>query len=281
MTVAFQGETGAFSEEAVRAFFGEKARLLPCETFEEAFDATATGAADRSVIPIENSLHGSVHTNYDLLRKHELSITGELELRIRHCLMALPGVKRRNLRRIFSHPQALGQCQDFLQNELSNAEAIPAYDTAGAARMVASDGLRDAAAIASERAAAEYGLHILATGIESNHQNYTRFLTLSLQPEPPTASGTDQSIKTTLVFSLKKNVPGALFKSLAVFALRDLDLFKIESRPLIGYPGQYLFYLDVEGAQTDEPLQRALDHLHELTSGIKLLGSYPQGYIVE
>ena len=281
MTVAFQGEIGAFSEEAVRAFFGEEAKLLPCETFEKVFDVTATGTADRSVIPIENSLHGSVHANYDLLRKHELSITGELELRIRHCLMALPGVKRRDLRRVFSHPQALGQCQDFLQSELSNAEAIPAYDTAGAARMVASEKLRDAAAIASERAAAEYDLHILAASIESNHQNYTRFLTLSPQPEPPAASAADQPVKTSLVFSLKKNVPGALFKSLAVFALRDLDLFKIESRPLIGHPGQYLFYLDVEGARTDEPLQRALDHLHELTSGIKLLGSYPRGRIVE
>ena len=281
MIVAFQGEIGAFSEEAVLAFFGEEAELLPCETFEKAFDATATGTADRSVIPIENSLHGSVHTNYDLLRKHELSITGELELRIRHCLMALPGVERQDLRRVLSHPQALGQCQDFLQNELSNAEPIPAYDTAGAAHMVASEKLRDAAAIASERAAAEYDLHILAAGIESNHQNYTRFLTLSSEPETPTASSADQPVKTSLVFSLKKNVPGALFKSLAVFALRDLDLFKIESRPLIGHPGQYLFYLDVEGTRTDEPLQRALDHLHELTSSIRLLGSYPQGRIVE
>lgn len=281
MRVAFQGEIGAFSEEAVRALFGDDIELVPCSSFEIVFDEASAGDVDRSVIPIENSLHGSVHTNYDLLRDHDLHIVGELELRIRHCLMALPGVTMKDVQRVFSHPQALGQCQDFLRAELPDAEVIPAYDTAGAARMIADKQLDDAAAIASQSAAGEYHLNILAAGIESNHQNYTRFLVLNRQPRDASSNQTGEPIKTSLVFALNENVPGALFKSLAVFALRDLDLFKIESRPLVGSPGQYLFYLDVESAVSDEPLERALDHLHELTSYVKVLGSYPVGKVVE
>ncbi len=282
MTVAFQGEIGAFSEEAVMAFFGD-VDLAPRAAFDDVFEALTAGTVDRAVIPIENSLFGSVHANYDLLRSHDVAIVGELQLRVRHNLMARPGATLERLRRVHSHPQALGQCQDFLKQRLTGAEAVPAYDTAGAAKMVAESGLEDEGAIASARAAVEYGLTVLAANIESNHQNYTRFLALSSEQEMPGPEGDDarHDWKTSIVYSMKDNVPGALFKSLAVFALRELDLFKIESRPLVGSPGNYLFYLDVEGSASDQPVRRALDHLAEIASYLKVLGSYPRGKTVE
>ncbi len=282
MRIAFQGEVGAFSEEAVEALFpgGEP---VPYPTFEEVFEASTKGVVDRAVIPIENSLFGSVHVNYDLLRTHDLCIVGELQLRIRHNLLAPPGAKLADLRIVHSHPQAIGQCQSFLKEELAHAEVTPAYDTAGAAKMIAEHGRLDEAAIASERAAATYGLEILASGIESNHQNYTRFLALSRAPELPEARSTStrKDWKTSIVFSMRQNVPGALFKSLAVFALRDLDLFKIESRPLVGSPGNYIFYIDAEGALNDEPMERAIEHLGEIAAELKVLGSYPRGRTVD
>lgn len=282
MRIAFQGETGAFSEEAVRATYRD-AIPVPRPTFEDVFDAVERGEVDRAVIPIENSLFGSVHANYDLLRTRDLAIVREVQLRIRHNLMARKGASLDRIRKVHSHPQALGQCQDFLRQRLPHAEAVPSYDTAGAAKMVAESGPADEAAIASERAAMQYGLEILVRGVESNHQNYTRFLALSQNDEVPAESAEAARVdwKTSLVYSMRENVPGALFKSLAVFALRELDLFKIESRPLVGTPGSYLFYLDVEGAVTDQPVGRALDHLRELTAYLKVLGSYPRGHSIE
>lgn len=282
MRIAFQGEIGAFSEEAVEALFPDAAPV-PCQTFEDVFNAVDGGDVDRAVIPIENSLFGSVHANYDLLRTHDLSIIGELQLRIRHNLLATAGQARGDIRVVHSHPQAIGQCQDYLKERLPHAEIVPAYDTAGAAKMVAERGGNDEAAIASERAAATYGLEIIDGGIESNHQNYTRFLALSRDAELPDdrSETARQDWKTSIVYSMKKNVPGALFKSLAVFALRELDLFKIESRPLVGSPGSYIFYLDAEGASTDDPVKKALDHLREIASELKVLGSYPRGETVE
>lgn len=282
MKIAFQGEIGAFSEEAVLALYDD-AEIMPRPTFEAVFDAVSVGRADRAVIPIENSLFGSVHANYDLLREHDLSIEGEVQLRIRHHLLARDGAAIESLRKVHSHPQAIGQCSRFLKERLPHAEVVPAYDTAGAAKMIAESGRTDEAAIASARAAVEYGLTILAEQIESNHQNYTRFLALTREPGLPKAyaEGARHDWKTSLVYSMKENVPGALFKSLAVFALRELDLFKIESRPLIGSLGNYLFYLDVEGATADEPVQRALDHLAEIAAQVKVLGSYPRGKTID
>lgn len=274
MTVAYQGEPGAFSEEAVGALFPD-ATPLPRPAFGDVFAAVESGAADRGVVPIENSLFGSVHANYDLLRAHPLVITAELRLRIRHHLLAVPGVAAADVRRVYSHPQALGQCADYLAAHLPDAEAVPVYDTAGAAKGIAERAERDAAAIASRRAGAVYGLDVLAAGIESHQANFTRFLALARPEHAPEEARGEAPYKTSLVFAMRRNVPGALFKSLAVFALRDIDLFKIESRPLVGSPGEYLFYLDLAGAAADEPVQRALDHLSELTSYLKVLGSYP------
>lgn len=273
MRVAYQGEVGAFSEEAALAQFPEAdPRAFP--TFEAVFDAVASGSVERAIIPIENSLFGSVHLNYDLLREHELHIVGEQLLRIRHHLMARPGTALEDVRRVLSHPQALGQCRRFLRTALSRAEEVPVYDTAGAAKMVAASDAPDEAAIASEKAAAEYGLDILVPSIESDVTNYTRFLVLAREPASPPSPSADRPVKTSIVYSMQENVPGALFKSLAVFALRDLDLFKIESRPLIGAPGSYLFYLDVQGHVRDEPLHNALNHLREIASYVRVLGSY-------
>ncbi|WP_456427021.1 prephenate dehydratase [Rhodocaloribacter sp.] len=275
MKIAFQGEIGAFSEEAACALF-PGATLTPCPTFEAVFEAVASGAAARGVIPIENSLFGSVHVNYDLLRARDLRITAEHHLRVRHCLMALPGVTLADVRAVYSHPQALGQCAAFLRERLPHAEAVPAYDTAGAAKMVASEARRDAAAIAGAQAAVEYGLNVLAESIESNHRNYTRFLALAREADAPVPASDGAPLKTSIVYAQRENVPGGLFKSLAVFALRDIDLFKIESRPLVGSPGKYLFYLDLAGSVADAPVQRALDHLGEIAAFVKVLGSYPR-----
>jgi prephenate dehydratase len=283
MKVAFQGDSGAFSEEAVTALF-DGAEPVPAYSFESVFEAIDTGLVDHGVIPIENSLFGSVHQNYDLLEEHELQIVSEVQLRIRHCLLGVPGTRIEDIRSVCSHPQALGQCRAFLKKTIPHAEAVSFYDTAGAARDVAAVGDPARAAIASARAGAPYALVTLAENIESNHQNYTRFLALA-RPADAAASRermtTGLATKTSVVYAQRENLPGSLFKSLAVFALRDIDLFKIESRPLIGSPGQYRFYLDLAGSESDEPVQNALRHLQEVAATVKVLGTYPVGRILE
>ncbi len=281
MIVAYQGEVGAFSEEAGRHLFPDD-ELQPYPSFEAVFDAVHDGSADRGVVPIENSLHGSVHSNYDLLEEHELRIVGEVNLRIRHHLLALPGTSIGQIQVVESHPQALGQCRRFLKERLGRARIVPTYDTAGAARAVAEGGDPTTAAIASRRAGEEYGLECLAEGIESNQQNYTRFLALARSEDRVSQPEVDgPSSKTSIVYAMRDNVPGALFKSLAVFALREIDLYKIESRPLVGSPGQYLFYLDFAGHESDDRVNRALGHLEEVAAYVKLLGSYEPGEVVD
>ena len=279
MKIAFQGEIGAFSEEAVRALYGD-VEPLPLVSFDAVFEAVESGLVDRGVIPIENSLFGSVHVNYDLLRTHNLKIVKEYHLRIRHNLMSHAGLPLEGIKKIVSHPQALGQCQLFLKSTCEHAEVVPVYDTAGAAKMVSQSEIGEGmAAIASVRAAEEYGLSILARGIESNHQNYTRFLALARPGTRGTEVKMGEGIKTSILYAIRENVPGALFKSLAVFALRDLDLYKIESRPLIGSPGKYVFYLDLEGHALEEPVSRALEHLAEVADEVNVLGSYKQAIL--
>lgn len=275
MRVAFQGEPGAFSEEAVHCVF-EDAQPHPCPTFEDVFEAVEDSVVDRGVVPIENAVFGSVRVNYDNLRTHAVTIIGELQLRIHHCLMAPEGASLDTLEVVRSHQQALGQCRDWLRTHVPGATPEATPDTAGAARAVAAAGDPTVAAVASHRAAERYDLVVLAEGLQDDVQNFTRFLVLAPEGEraDPVGSG---SPKTSLAFVLQDNVPGALFKSLAVFALRELDLAKIESRPLVGHPGRYRFYLDVDGAVTEEPIERALDHLREITMELQVLGSYPRG----
>jgi prephenate dehydratase len=226
------------------------------------------------VIPIENTLHGSVHENYDHLLHFELDIVAETHVRIAHNLIAKPGVRFRDIRRVFSHPVALNQCLTFL-GEHADLERVPFYDTAGSVKMVIEEGLDDAAAIASAIAAETYGGHILKRNIEDDPRNFTRFFLLN-RKDTRKKKVIAKEWKTTLVFTTR-NIPGALFRSLSAFALRDINLTKIESRPLRGKPWEYLFYLDFLG-HVDEPAsQKALGHLAELADFLRVLGSYPKG----
>jgi len=267
--IAFQGERGAYSEAAAVAFFGEEIIPLPCESFDEVFTQVEAGESDYGVVPIENSLAGSIHRNYDLLLRHELFIVGEVNLRVAHHLIALPGVKLEDVRHVYSHPQALAQCERSLA-ALGDVEKVPTYDTAGSVRMLKDRGIYDGAAIASRRAAEIYGMSILASDFEDNSQNYTRFLVLHPQEVVPQGIA-----KTSIVFSVE-NEPGVLFKCLSVFALRDIDLTKIESRPLRGRPWEYFFYLDFAGSMQEERCRNAINHLHEITTFFRNLGSYPK-----
>jgi len=265
MKVAFQGEPGAYSEQAVFNYFGN-VETSPCESFDLVFDAVVSDECEAGLIAIENSLAGSIHQNYDLLLRHDLHIVGEYLLRVQHCLIALPGVRKDEIKRAVSHPQALGQCAAYLRRLGIKPEQ--GYDTAGSVKMLKETGARDTAAIASRRAAEIYEMQILEEGIEDNPENYTRFLAIS-----KTAMEPEGEAKTSIVFTLK-NQPGALFKAMAVFALRDIDLTKIQSRPLIGRPWEYSFYLDFIGNTAEPRVQNALAHLAEFATSIKVLGCY-------
>jgi len=266
--VSIQGAPGAFSDVAAREVVSGSVNPVPCESFDDVFDTVETGRARYGVIPIENSLVGSIHRNYDLLLERSLHIIGETQLRIVHCLMAPPGVKFGDIAEVFSHPVALDQCRNFFHKHTAKTPS-PFYDTAGAARMVAEAGRPDAAAIAGPLAAERYGLTILKKSIEDEKSNHTRFLLLARRPVKVSGKA-----KTSVVFSIK-NIPGALFKTLSVFALRDINLTKIESRPVRHRTWQYYFYVDFEGGLNDPNVRRALDHLQELAHFVKVLGCYP------
>ena len=273
--VAFQGEAGAFSQVAASRLAGEDAIPVPLPTFQQVFESVSNGKSDCAVIPIENTLHGSIHENYDHLLKFDLLIRGETFVRIVHNLIAAPGVRLPDLRKIYSHPVALNQCRHFLDSH-PQLERTPFYDTAGSVKMVMEKSLRDAGAIASATAAQIYGARILRKSIEDDRENYTRFFLLEPngkggKPARPKPEG---KFKTSLVFTVR-NVPGALFKCLSAFALRDLNMTKIESGPLRGKPWEYLFYLDFNGHIEDTVSQHALGHLAELADMLRVLGCYP------
>jgi arogenate/prephenate dehydratase len=267
MRIAFQGEPGAYSEAAALRF-SDHADVVPCESFEDVFAAVASGRASHGILPVENSIGGSIHRNFDLLLEHDLPIVGEVTLPITHNLMALPGTALGDVKRILSHPQALAQCERFLRG-MSGVSVEATYDTAGSAKLVKEQRLADAAAIASERAANVFGLEILRAEIQDYSDNITRFLLISRTGETG-----EQVDKTTVVFSLP-NEPGSLFKALSVFALRDIDLTKIESRPIRGRPWEYLFYVDIPIGRHDLRCARALVHLAEFARSMRTLGSYP------
>lgn len=293
--IAFQGERGAFSEEAACKLLGRGIDFLPCARFEDVFRSLKQGRVAGAVVPIENTLAGSVHENYDHLQSFELPIVAETSVRIVHNLIAGKGVKFSQIRRVFSHPVALNQCLKFFSQN-RKIERVPFYDTAGSVKMIVEEGLTDGAAIASAVASQIYGAHILRKSIEDDRRNFTRFFLLR-RPEflrknaafaasrrpgraakaalIPLATHAAQW-KTSLVFSTR-NVPGALFRALAAFALRDLNLTKIESRPLRGKPWEYLFYLDFLGRADSPEAAHALDHLREVADFLRVLGCYPKG----
>lgn len=271
MRVAYQGVPGAYSELAALRALGRTIAPVPCQTFDEVFRIVTRGDADRGIIPIENSLAGSIHQNYDLLLDRSLHIVGEIHLKVEHVLMGLPGSTVRSLRRVRSHPQALAQCDRFFRRH-PRLIAEPYFDTAGAAASVAAGGVRDVGAIASSYAARLYKLAVLQRQMENEPHNYTRFLVISRRPWVP-KSGV--RTKCSVVFRPHRNIVGILFRILGVFALRDINLLKIESRPDPREPFSYLFYVDFLGTPIEAHTARALEHLQEMTSLFRLLGAYP------
>ncbi len=272
MKVAFQGELGAFSQQAVRQFAGAGAKPVAKQRFEDVFRELEAGRVEAAAVPIENTLAGSVHENYDLLLKYDFEITAETNVRIVHHLIAAPGVRFSEVRRVFSHPVALNQCLDFFARH-KKIEPAPFYDTAGSVKMLMEEKTPNAAAIASELAAKIYGAKILKRGIEDDRRNFTRFFLL--KPAAGAGSGKKRAgeWKTSLVFSTR-NAPGSLFRALSALALRDLNLAKIESRPRRGKPWEYMFYLDVRAHRDDPRMKNALSHLGEMADFLRVLGSY-------
>jgi prephenate dehydratase len=289
--VAIQGELGSFSHEAAERML-PGCVVVPCARSVEVFDRVQRGSVAAAVIPIENSLAGTVAEHADLLVARDVFIQGEFLLRIVHNVIAAPGVKLAGLRKVLSHPVALDQCRDFFTHH-PRIEPVPFYDTAGSVKHVVTHRLQDAAGIAGQHAAREYSGKILQAGIEDDKRNFTRFFLIRKGAAPPQAiakarkgsatstgrkprqvpSGPGGANKTSIAFKVK-NVPGALFKSLSVFALRDISLSKIESRPMRGRPWEYVFYVDFLRGD-DEPARNALRHLGEVADFVKVLGIYP------
>lgn len=272
MRIAFQGEPGAYSEAAALKYWPD-CTPLPCPAFEDVFAAVEGGGANHGILPIENSIGGTIHRNYDLLISHDLRIIGEVELPVIHNLVGLAGVALHDVRHVYSHPQALAQCDRFLRS-LKGAEVVATYDTAGSAKLVSERQDRSMAAIASERAARVFGLTVIKAGIQDFADNITRFLIVDRA-----AAGVEvaprHADKTTIVFSLP-NEAGNLFKALAVFALRGIDLTKLESRPIPGKPWEYLFYIDLAIGSSEVTCGRALAHLAEFATSLRVLGTYPR-----
>ena len=267
MIIAFQGEHGAYSEQAIRQHFGEEAEALPCRSFLEIFQAIQNGRASHGMLAIENSLHGTVTPAYDLLVDHDLHVQAEVIVRVEHCLMAPPGTTLSDVKWVKSHYQALGQCEQTLQR--MGIEPVTYYDTAGAARDLANNPEPGTAAIASALAAETYGLDILVKNLEDLGFNYTRFFVLGHE----TPERQDPS-KTSLILTTR-HIPGALSQVLAELADRGINLTKIESRPRRNRPWHYLFYIDFEGHEEDPAVQEALLGILKKASFLKVLGSYP------
>jgi prephenate dehydratase len=274
---AFQGERGAFSEEAARQYFGPGVLAVACRDFDQLFETVVAGAADAAVVPIENTLAGSIIKSYDLLVEHDVTITGEIVIRVVHNLIGLAGADVAGIRRVYSHPVALAQCERFLR-EHPGMEALAAYDTAGSVKMVVEAGRPEQAAIAGESAARAWGAHILTTGIESDPQNFTRFVVVTRADAlpPPSAGGAAPGQpKTSIVFRTAHR-PGGLHQALASFAERGVNLTKIESRPIPGRPWEYSFYLDFLGDAADPVIAQALEKLVTSTESLRILGTYPR-----
>jgi len=268
ITVAIQGERGSFSERAARALFGDRARIVPCADFDSLFRSASSGRTRYALAPIENTIAGSIHRVHDLLLDTRLKVVGETIVRIHHHLIALPGVPLRRIRRVMSHPVALAQCEGFFLKH-PHLLRVATYDTAGSVRMLREEGGLDAAAIASDLAARLYRARIVKRNIQDHPANFTRFFLLSRDGRP-----LGRPDKTSILFATR-HVPGALFHCMGVFALRQINLLKIESRPLVGRPWEYVFHLDFAGSADEERCRKALGHLDEVCHFVRVLGSYP------
>lgn len=265
--VAFQGERGAYSEDAVAAVFGRSANPVPCLEFRDAFDAVDTGRASHAVLPVENSIEGTVAQVNDLLLEHDLTITKEVIVPIDHCLIANPGAAIDDIRIVYSHPQALGQCRKFLARHPRWTQ-VPSYDTAGSVKMIKERGKTHEAGIASRRSAVIYRMRVLAEGIQTDHENYTRFFVL--EKHPRTIADAD---KTSIAF-VAKNVPGSLHACLGEFAKRSINLTKLESRPRRERPWNYVFFADFDGSMDEPRCREAVGALVTTAGFVKVFGSY-------
>jgi len=268
LKVAYQGEVGAYSEMAVYKFFGNKVEPAPCKDFRDVFEAVKNNSVQAGVVPIENSIEGSVNQNYDLFLTYDLKVCGEVAIKLAHVLIANPQTKLEDIKTVYSHPQALAQCRSYLEKH--DWEIVPAYDTAGSVKLIKEKEFLNAAAIASEKAADLNNMKILARNIADNLSNYTRFLVLSLEDAAPT--GDD---KTSIIFA-GKHEPGTLYHALGEFASRNINLTRIESRPTKKTAWQYNFYLDFEGHRTEKRCEEALQALEKYATFVKILGSYPR-----
>ena len=279
-TVAFSGEPGAFAEDAVAAFFAEP-RTLPVPGFREVFEAVGDGRAIAGVLPIENLVNGSVRENYDLLLEHELVITGEVVVPVRLCLAALPGQRIEEIERVYSHIQALGQADRFLRSRPWSL--LTTYNTAGAGKMIVDRGERAAAAVLSPRAAALFGLEILADAIQNVPDNRTRFVVVARPGvvleagwlRSPRAPGSRAAMRTTLAMAVA-NEPGALHRVLGIFAAAGLNMSKLESRPMHGRAWEYVFWVDLDADAAEPGARAALDELAASVPMLRILGSYPR-----
>ena len=272
LKIAFQGERGAYSESAVYTFFGDNAEVKPCRDLTEVFESVDKQEVPVGVVPVENSLEGSVNQTYDLFLTHDLKVCGEIIIRISHCLIANPSTSLMAVKTVYSHPQALAQCRSFL--ERLGSELVPTYDTAGSVKMLKENGLKDAAAVASKKAAEIYGMKILASEIEDTPTNYTRFFAIS--KDDSLRTGKD---KTSIIFAAA-HTPGSLYHALGEFAKRNINLTKIESRPTKQKAWEYNFYLDFEGHRTEENCAAALKALEQSGAFLKILGSYPKAALL-
>ncbi|MDB5048898.1 MAG: prephenate dehydratase [Fibrobacteres bacterium] len=284
MKAAFQGVHGAYSELASKQLLGPRTQTIPCESFEDVFDAVSKGKAERGILPIENSLAGSIHQNYDLLLARDLHIVGEAHLKVEHVLMCHPFASLKALTQVRSHPQALAQCSHFFA-ETKRIKPVVFFDTAGAAESLAKEAPAHIGAIASAYAAELYGLKVLKRNLQNHPNNFTRFLAVAKGPlTPGRAASKADAYKTSIAFMPNRNQVGILFNILGVFALREIDLLKIESRPNPLSPFEYWFYVDFAGAPTrgaggkagNSKVDQALEQLRGMASRLKILGSYPR-----
>jgi len=268
MRVSFQGEKGSYSHEASEVYFGEHVAVRPCRTLREVFHAVEAKRVAFGVVPIENSYEGSINESHDLLATTTSKVCGEVEVRVRHCLIARPGTKQSEIRTVYSHPQGLAQCAKYLRSH--RLEAVPSYDTAGSVKLVKAMRSSKVAAIASRRAAQLYAMRIISEGIEDSGANYTRFLILGRKLASP--SGDD---KTSVIFGVEHK-PGSLYRALQALSSRKINLTKIESRPVKDTPWQYNFFVDFQGHVQDRACREALRGLKEKATFVKVLGSYPR-----
>ena len=267
LRVAYQGERGAYSEDAVAAVFGGGVELVPCIEFRDAFDAVDAGRATHAVLPVENSIEGTVAQVNDLLLEHDLTVTGEVVVPIDHCLIAGRTSSVADIRFVYSHPQALGQCRKFLSRH-PKWKQVPTYDTAGSVKLIKENGQRFEAAIASRRSASIYRMKVLAEGIQTEHENYTRFFVLEKHPRH-----IRDADKTSIAF-VAKNVPGSLHACMGEFAARGINLTKLESRPRKARPWNYVFYVDFEGTMDEPRCREAVGALVTTAGFVKVFGSY-------